>query len=359
MTIVIPTLNESKNIRPLLARLDSVLGESGWEVLFVDDDSRDGTADLIRSIGQERGNVRVVQRIGRRGLASACIEGILASSAPYVAVMDADMQHDEAILPEMLRQVRDEGYDIAVGSRNTGDGSMGEFSRGRVMLSHAGRRLSQAVCRIAIQDPMSGYFLMERQFAQRAVRRSSSYSFKILVDLLSSSPEPAKWVEVPYTFRGRVFGESKLDTNTLLEFAILLIHKVIRGVVPARFVLFCLVGASGVAVHLAVLGALHARAWMDFPREQGIATVCAMASNFWLNNQFTFRERRLKGWRILGGGLTFFGVCAVGALASVGLGEWMRQQGVPWYLAGGFGTVIAAVWNFGVASVLTWRVSGR
>jgi dolichol-phosphate mannosyltransferase len=355
LTLVIPTLNESANIEPLLTRLDTTLAGIAWEVFFVDDDSKDGTANLVRNISRKHSNVRVLHRINRRGLSSACIEGIMASSAPYIAVMDADMQHDEAILPQMLAKVRDEHFDIAIGSRNVGNGSMGAaFSKSRVLLSNAGRQLSQIVCGIKIQDPMSGYFLFEREFAEGAVRRMSGYSFKILVDMISASPVTPKWIEVPYTFRGRLYGESKLDPNTLLEFAILLVHKAIRGVLPVRFVLFSLVGAFGAMVHLIVMAALYRSGRTSFGEAQMIATVCAIASNFWLNNQFTFRERRLKGIRILTGAITFLLICSAGALASFALAQWLFVRGGPWYLAGLAGTVIAAVWNFGVSSVITW-----
>lgn len=354
LSLVIPTLNESANILPLLERLGHALQGLSWEALFVDDDSRDGTAELIRSIGRERSDVRVLQRISRRGLSSACIEGILSSSAPYIAVIDADMQHDEAILPQMLAKVRDEHYDIVIGSRNTGAGSMGEFSQSRVLLSNAGKRLSQAVCRIQVQDPMSGYFLFSREFAHETIRHMSAYSFKILVDMISASPRPPRWIELPYTFRGRVHGESKLDPNTLLEFAILLLHKAIRGVLPVRFVLFALVGASGAILHLMVLAMLFLSGRMGFSHAQAVATECAILSNFWLNNVFTFRERRLRGLRILWGALTFFIVCGMGALSSIASAEWILAHGGPWYLAGLAGTMMAAVWNFGVSSVVTW-----
>ena len=354
LSLVIPTLNEAGNIVPMLDLLERALRGIAWEVIFVDDDSRDGTPALVREIGRGRPNVRLLHRIRRRGLSSACIEGIMASAAPYIAVIDADMQHDETILPQMLAKVRDEGYDIAIGSRNVGSGSMGGFSQSRVYLSNMGKRLSQLVCKIEVQDPMSGYFLFERQFAENAIRHMSGYSFKILVDMISASPHAPKWIEVPYSFRGRVHGESKLDPNTLLEFGILLIHKAIHGLLPVRFVLFGLVGASGAVLHLTVLAMLYRAGTMSFSDGHIIATFCAMMSNFWLNNQFTFRERRLKGWRILQGGLAFIVVCTVGALSSIALAEWIFVRGGTWYLAGLSGTIIAAVWNFGVTSVVTW-----
>src|ERR1700691_4286034 len=118
LAIVLPTFNESGNVGPLVDRLQNALSGVRYEVIFVDDDSPDGTADVVRLLAERHDNVRVLQRIVRRGLASACIEGILGAAAPNVAVMDADLQHDETILPEMLRRIRDENLDLVVGSRN-------------------------------------------------------------------------------------------------------------------------------------------------------------------------------------------------------------------------------------------------
>src|SRR5579863_1449381 len=156
LAIIIPTLNEHDNIEPILDRLSRALAGISWEVIFVDDDSSDGTAYLARQIAQSRSNVRVIQRIGRRGLSSACIEGMLATSAPYLAVMDGDLQHDESLLTQMLAQLKAGNLDIVVASRNVEGGSVGEFARHRVMISELGRWVSTAVCKCELQDPMSG-----------------------------------------------------------------------------------------------------------------------------------------------------------------------------------------------------------
>jgi len=359
LTVVIPTLNESGNIRPLLDKLEKVLAGVDWEVIFVDDDSSDGTADLVRRISQQQPNVRVLQRIGRRGLSSACMEGMLASSAPYLAVMDADLQHDESLLPAMLAAIKQEKVDVVVASRNIEGGSKGNWVWYRRWLSDAGRALSAAVCRCPISDPMSGFFLVEQKFLHAAVRQMSGVSFKILVDLLSSSPRPATLREIPFTFRARLHGESKLDTSNLLEYLFLLADKYFGNYIPVRFVLFALMGLIGLVFHLAILWLLYNNRGIAFAQAQAIATWLAMTLNFLTNNFVTYRDLRLKGWGILRGLLSFYVACTLGALINVGLAELYYQRGMPWYLAGAFGIVIGSVWNYGVTSVLTWRTKRR
>ena len=354
LAVIIPTLEELENIEPLIARLDAALEEIVWEAIFVDDDSRDGTAQRVREISLLRPSIRVLQRIGRRGLTSACMEGIMATAAPYVAIMDADLQHDETLLPRMLGLLRHGNLDLVVASRNTGEGSMGQFAVARVKLSSAGKMLSRAIVRTDLTDPMSGFFMADRRFVERVIRRMSGVSFKILVDMVSSSREPVHFAEVPYSFRDRLHGQCKLDPNTLFEFGILITHKAIHGILPPRFVLFSVVGTAGLVLHLGVLAATLQTGSLEFSQSQIVATLVAMGSNFLLNNVFTFRDRRLKGMRLLMGAVTFFLCCAVGGFASLVVGERLYAVGVAWYLAGAVGTIVAAVWNFGVSSTVTW-----
>ena len=142
LSVVIPTYKERQNIAPLVASLEAALQGVNWEVIFVDDHSPDRTADAIRELALTNRRVRILERIGRRGLSSACIEGMMASPAPSIAVMDADMQHDETILPEMLHLLQSRKLDVVVGSRRTAGGSMGEFAEKRVRLSDLGSRVS-------------------------------------------------------------------------------------------------------------------------------------------------------------------------------------------------------------------------
>ena len=140
LTVVVPTLNERDNIAPLVELLDTALAGIAWEVIFVDDDSRDDTAAAVRAMARRDGRVRCLQRIGRRGLSTACIEGALASAAPYCAVMDADLQHDETVLPRMLEALRTGSYDLAIGSRYSAGGDLGELSGRRAGISKLATR---------------------------------------------------------------------------------------------------------------------------------------------------------------------------------------------------------------------------
>ena len=356
LAVIIPTFNERENVHVILDCLASALRDVTYEVIFVDDDSPDGTADLVREISLTEPKVRILQRVNRRGLASACIEGMLSTAAPYIAVMDADLQHDERILPEMLKRVKEGDLDIVVGSRNVEGGSMGTFTSKRVALSMLGRRFSQSICRCEIQDPMSGFFVLRRAFLMEVVHRVSGIGFKILVDLLASAVRPVRLREVPYVFRNRMNGESKLDILVGIEYLRLVLDKLLGDLIPSSFILFALVGAAGVAVHLSVLWLSLFAFEAPFGTAQTVATAAAMTTNFLLNNSITYRDRRLRGLKIIRGLISFYLACSVGVFINLKLADGAHTVGVPWYLAGLFGMAIGSVWNYGVTQIFTWRL---
>jgi dolichol-phosphate mannosyltransferase len=355
LAVVVPTMNERENIGPLIALLASALSGIDWEVIFVDDDSRDGTASRIREMAGQDNRVRCLHRIGRRGLSTACIEGILASTAPYVAIMDADLQHDERLLPRMLETLRREPVDLVVGSRYVAGGGLGEWSRRRAEISGLATRLSRFICKAEVADPMSGFFMLRRDVFDRAVRGLSGQGFKILLDLLASSPEPLRLKELPYEFRQRRYGESKLDTLVAWEFGMLLADKLVGHIVPVRFALFAFIGVIGLGIHLAVLGTSLKFLGLAFAAAQATATLVAMTSNFFFNNLFTYRDQRLSGWRLLRGLVSFYLICAVGAVANVGAASYLFDIEHTWWLAGVAGAIVGSVWNYAVSSVFTWK----
>ncbi len=359
LTIVLPTFNESGNVGPIVDQLQKALHGIRYEVLFVDDDSPDGTADKVRRLALDHDNVRVLQRIGRRGLASACIEGIMAAAAPYVAVMDADMQHDENILPEMLRRLREENLDLVVGSRNLAGGSMGEFTKWRVRLSQLGKRLSLMGAEHELSDPMSGYFVVRLATVERFAHRLSGIGFKILLDIVLSAGPGLRIGEVPYRFRQREHGESKLDVLVGLEYFELLVDKHLGDLVNVRFVLFGMVGALGVGVHLLILRTLLVLGGLRFATGQAVTTFIVMILNFVLNNSVTYRDRRLKGWRFWTGLVSFCLACGLGVVANVAIANEAYHHGMAWMLAAVTGLLFSAVWNFGVTSMTTWRQERR
>jgi dolichol-phosphate mannosyltransferase len=356
LAIIVPVYREAANVAPLVTRLEAALQGIAWEVVFVDDDSPDGTTAAVRAIAARDPRIRCLRRVGRRGLASACVEGFLSVSAPYVAVMDGDLQHDETILPALLAAVEG-GTDIAIGSRHVpgGDATAG-FSGARGALSDAGARLARALLPTPVADPMSGFFLLRRDLVEEVAPRLAARGFKILLDLLLSAGRPLRVVEVPYSFRSRQAGESKLDATVLLEFAGLLLDKATRGVVPLRFVAFAAVGAFGVLVHMAALLVLVQAAGLGFGAAQWGATLAAMTANFWLNNRITYRDARLRGPALWRGLLVFYVVCGVGAAANVGIAGLLVRDGIlAWGLAGAAGAMITVVWNYAVSSTLVWR----
>jgi dolichol-phosphate mannosyltransferase len=355
LAVIVPTFNERDNVRLLLEKLDRALEGVSYEVIFVDDDSPDGTANAVRAIGAYNLRVRVLQRVNRRGLASACIEGMLATAAPYIAVMDADLQHDEGILPGMLEKLKSESLDLVIATRNAEGGGMGGFARRRVLLSNVGSGLSRFISHASLSDPMSGFFVLQRSYLEEVVHSASGIGFKILLDLVASSTRPIRTGEVPYTFRERIHGTSKLDILVSLEYLQLLLDKTIGDFIPARFAIFGMVGSVGVVTALVGLYAAVRLFHLPFFTAQVIATFSAMTANFFLNNSTTYRDFRLKGRHLWIGLLMFYMACSLGAVINVRIAEGLEAWGARWYVAGTCGLLVGAVWNYGATSFTTWR----
>jgi dolichol-phosphate mannosyltransferase len=356
LSVIVPCFNERPNVAPMIAQLDAALAGIAWEVIYVDDNSPDGTAQEVRRIAQQDARVRCIRRIGRRGLASAVIEGALSSSAAYVAVIDGDLQHDETRLPVMLSTLQRGGYDLAVASRHVeGGDSAGLSSRWRHVLSDGGIFLAQAFLPVRLTDPMSGFFMLPRPLFEDLARGLNGQGFKILLDLVLSSTAPLRVLEVPARFRERAAGESKMDALVMIQFAGLLLDKVFGGLLPLRFFSFALVGALGILIHLAVLGILRQTTGLGFEAEQAAATLVAMAFNFQLNNAITYRDQRLRGPRLWRGLILFMVVCGFGAVANVGIAQVLYERHTTWTVAGGIGAMIGVVWNYAVSATLVWR----
>jgi dolichol-phosphate mannosyltransferase len=355
LSLIIPTFNERDNIVELVNRLRVCLQGVAWEAIFVDDDSPDGTADVIRSIARTDRRVRCLQRLGRRGLSSACIEGMLASAAPYVAVMDADLQHDETLLPRMLQVLQQEKVDVVVGSRYIANGSIGQWSASRAWISRFATWLGRIVLHSDLADSMSGFFMIRRDILHSTVRQLSAVGFKLLLDLFVSAPRPLRYQELPYVFRPRHAGASKLDSQVAWDYVMLLLDKLVGHIIPVRFLTFMAVGGLGVGLHVLILLLLFQGWHVSFTVGQAVATLLAMTSNFLLNNVLTYRDRRLKGWRLLQGWLSFILVCSVGAVANVGAASYLFRSHSDWLLSALAGVTISGVWNYAVTAAYTWK----
>ena len=351
LVLVIPTFNEAENIQPLLDRLIDVLQELDWEVIFVDDDSTDGTRQHISERARDNHRIRFLHRVGRKGLSTACVEGILASDAPIVAIMDADLQHDETLLPALYDAVTTDGYDLAIGSRYMPGGGVGSWSQQRQFVSRWATRISQWVTKIRISDPMSGFFMFQRSSMDTAIRDVSGLGFKLLLDLLLSTDRPLSIKELPYHFCSRQAGESKLTAQVAWRMILLILDKKFGHIIPTRFVSFTLVGSVGVVVHFLALIPVYKLLGSDFILSQAVATLVAMTSNFLLNNISTFSDRSLSGWGLLRGWLSFVAACSIGAVANVGIAGVLFSQDVDWVLSALAGALAGSVWNYAPTSV--------
>jgi dolichol-phosphate mannosyltransferase len=355
LSVVIPTFNEAGNVREIVARLDRTLKGIPWEAIFVDDDSPDHTAETVKSVASHDARVRCLKRVGRRGLAGACIEGMLASSAPYVAVMDADLQHDERILPRMLAALTADSADLVVGSRYIAGGSADSFSTDRARFSRAATGLTQRLLGVNISDPMSGFFMLKREKLDEVAGELSPVGFKILLDIVLTAKHKLRVAEVPYEFGERLHGQSKFDMAVGFEFVGLALAKMTGGVIGPRFIAFMLVGTSGLAVHLVVLLLAFRPFAHSFSVAQSIATFFALVSNFVLNNALTYHDRRLTGKGLIFGFLGFCAIGSVGAITNVGLASWLYSREPMWWLAGAAGAIMGAFWNYSMSSQFVWR----
>ena len=356
LTVVVPTFNERSNIALLADKLDKVLSGIEWEVIFVDDNSPDGTSDEVRNIGAHDRRVRVICRIGRRGLAGAALEGVLAAQGRYVAVMDADLQHDERLLPQMLRALQNGEADLAVGSRYVAGGAASGLSVDRQMASRAAGALAKLVLRVPVADPMSGFFMMPTDLAVAIAPSLWNSGFKLLMDILITSKGRLRVREIPYLFQARLHGSSKLDSSVAFDFLVLLLARATGNILPPRSLGYVFVGSTGVVTHMLALWLLFGTG-LAFPSAQVLATLAAMTSNFLLNNALTYRDRRLRGLETIGGLLAFYLVCSLGALSNVGVASWMYESWPDWWLAGLAGAFIGAVWNYSISSALVWRLN--
>jgi dolichol-phosphate mannosyltransferase len=354
LSVVAPTFKERGNVAELVRRLDAALAGIAWEVIFVDDNSPDGTAAAVKEIAARDTRVRCLKRVGRRGLAGACIEGILSSAAPYVAVIDADLQHDEKVLPAMLAKLKRDA-DLVAATRYVAGGSAASFSEKRGAISALATKMTHRLVGTPLSDPMSGFFMMRRDRFDEIAPRLSPAGFKILLDIVTTAGPKLRIAEQPYNFGERFDGESKFNIQIGVEFLGLLLAKMTGDLIDPRFIFFAIVGTIGLLVHLVVLYvglSLHE----PFQAAQIIATFVAMISNFVLNNELTYRDRRLKGnLALLRGFVLFCLIGSVGVLANVDLASFLYGERSVWWVAGAVGAVMTVLWNYAMSTLFVWR----
>ena len=262
--------------------------------------------------------------------------------------------------------------DVGRGGGEHRFGASGGQAAAAEPLQAAHARVEQTILRARLTDPVSGFFMAKREVFEGTIRDLSAIGNKILVDIFASSKRPLKFAELPYRFRARLHGESKLDTLTVWEYLVLLADKLFGRIVPVRLILFSLVGASGVLVHLAAFwsiilsgaAAIYSADAAVHPQvAQAAATLIAGTSNFFLNNLFTYRDKRLRGWAMLRGLVSFLAICGAGAIVSVSFfgqvlswfPEAMRGSKYVLTFASLTGIAVGTILNFSATAIFTWR----
>ncbi len=358
LSIVVPVFNERANVAELVSRLDATLDGIRWEVIFVDDSSPDGTAHEVRRLARIDRRVRLISRHNRRGLSSAVVEGALAAAADVIAVMDGDLQHDETTLPRLYREVVEGRAELASASRFLDDdGAAGLSSERRLKISSTGIRLANRFFHLEMSDPLTGFFVMRRSVLDRALPNLSGIGFKILLDLVTAARPRPKVVEVPFTFRSRLHGESKLDNRVMYDFFLFFLEQKVGRFLPvsARFISFALINSVGILVHLAVLMA-SVNIGTSFAVAQLLATALSMFFNFSINNAVTYHDRRLRGSDFFTGFVVFSVLCSVGIFGNVGVATLLHKEfAAVWYVFPALaGALITVVWNYVATHAFVW-----
>jgi dolichol-phosphate mannosyltransferase len=354
---VLPTYNERANLAEAIRRIDAALlpGGLAFDITVVDDDSPDGTWALAEDLMRGRPGLHLIRRVGRRGLSSAIVEGLRSARGDLLVVMDADLQHDAGILARLVDEARAGGA-LVVATRYADGGQTGAWSWWRWLLSRAATVLSRLVIRSPVSDPMSGYFLITRAAFAGVAERLDPRGFKILLEIIARSA-PLAVREVGYTFATRQAGDSKLDRGVALAYLRALYDLSLGRVLPLRFILYCLVGASGVLVNLGMLTALRRTTRLDDEVVLTVAIITTMVSNFALNNVITFADRRQQGvLAFLRGLLLFIAISSTGALINFSVSIFLAHR-AGWDLAWAdlVGIALAAVWNYSLNRTVTWR----
>ena len=328
------------------------------ELLFVDDDSADGTAERVRELAHSHGCLHLIRRVGRHGLSSAIKEGILDATGDVVIVMDCDGQHEPAAVARAVEQLLDTASDLVIGTRFHPQAEIAGLSRQRERNSTLANRVARfSLPRYGnLTDYMSGFFALRPERCLTYVRQVDVNGFKFLYELLALSRGQLKVAEVPLSFQPRLAGESKLDLAVVWDLGVSILHTLLLRALPRRAVSFALVGTSGILLHLLVFAIMRRLVGLSFEQAQGLAVVCAASSNYLINNVLTFRAQQLRGRALLIGLLRFLLVTSLGMVANVGVSSaFYRQVSHPPLLALLAGIAVDFVWKYAASSRFVWN----
>lgn len=377
VSVILPTYNEAENIPLIVKKLETVLKKFNYEILIVDDNSPDKTYDIAVRLGENNKRIRAIRRVHERGLSSAIVAGFANANGKYRIVMDADMQHDEKVLPLFIEKFR-EGYDLVIGTRRAEGGGTKNWSWIRRFISRVASLMARIILVKKSTDPGSGFFGVSKEYFEKSKDKLNPRGFKILLEFLALD-DKAKMAEVGYVFLPRIYGTSKLSTKVVLEFLIALYELRIGKVISLEFIKYSMVGLSGVAVNLVfqfigenyIFKALALKPFLSFSgsgtallshisRSQVAVALAIEISIFWnfiLNNWWTFKNYKISGfWKLIRGFIVFNFVCLAGALINLSVFSIaMEKLSMNIYVANLTGIIFATMWNYLINVQTTWN----
>jgi dolichol-phosphate mannosyltransferase len=359
VSIILPTYNEIGNIESIIGALLKLKNQFQLEILVVDDDSPDGTGDLVRSLSRQNPEIRLIRRLGRAGLASAIKEGLLDATGDIALVMDSDGQHDPSAVSSALNTLAKGNFDLVVGSRFHADAQIKGLSTRRELgsnLANSTARYSLHSSYAELTDTMSGFFALRLDPAMPVVRAVDVNGFKFLYEFLAISKGKLLVKEIPLRFQPRNHGTSKLDIAIFWDFMISVLHNLTLRLLPRRAISFGLVGVSGVFVQLLATKALMQIGGIHFEQALPIAVISAASSNYMINNALTFRFQRLRGKALFKGLLKFLIVASLPVFANVGVASaFHRFVSTNLITAQLAGILVVFVWNYAASSRFVWN----
>ena len=359
ISIIIPTFNEAKNIRSLINNLANLLNNLDYEIIVVDDDSPDGTANEVNKLMEQNKNIYLISRVGRYGLSSAIKEGLIFGKGEYLIVLDGDGQHDANCILDLIKKIKETNSDMVIASRFLDSSEIKGLSEKRSF----GSKLANIAARISLSsnysnltDYLSGCFCLKRKNTELFIRKIEINGFKFLYEILALSKGRLSIVEVPLLFKERNHGKSKLDLAIVWDFFISILHNISYRILPRRAISFGLVGISGVFVQLLITLLLINIFLIEFKSALPFSVVCAATSNFLINNQLTFRNNRLRNLALLKGLLKFLLVASLPVIANVGIATAFYQYiSSDTLIAQIAGIAIVYAWNYLASSLFVWN----
>ena len=359
ITFVLPTFNESGNIISLLKQLLDLNSNYEIELIVVDDNSQDGTAELVREFSKKEKNIKLINRIDRFGLSSAIKEGCINASNEIIAIMDTDGQHKVRDVINAAEKLFFENFDVVIGSRFALGASIEGLSQERAkgsIIANKFARYSLSRNYRNISDLMTGCIVLKRKSCIDFLKKVDVNGFKFLYELLSISKGILKIGEIPLSFQPRKDGFSKLDIAVIWDFFVSLSHSFLKRSIPRKAISFGFVGSTGVVVQLISSYSLMIIFGLTFEFALPIAVVLSASSNFFINNWLTFRSKRLKNKQLIFGLLKFLIVSSLPIFANVGLATSFYNYISPnTFVSQLAGIIIVFIWNYAASSKLVWE----